>query len=284
MRLLWPIHISKVPLSQPGVKSLESVEFGKELAELALQGFDTYVNKTLPRELDLDKRFADEFHNSDHSRVNLAFRRWQKRVFGDMNEDIFSDGQPGEDILDIGPQADFLAGTVAQSPRLNEIEYTWPELYKNATFKKLRSRINELAKLYLKRSNMPPENIPKKFRVFIWAEVFRKGDSLSPRAHTDGGLLMGRYWPQMKKNALKFNFEDPRGINPPFGKTHSHATEEAVLSMFPTWASHFITPNMKKGTVVCLCFIVYDPADGGLLDFEDDSTGSFVVTETFKPR
>lgn len=47
-----------------------------------------------------------------------------------------------------------------------------------------------------------------------------------------------RYWPQLKKNSLKFNFEDkslgvhvlrkdPRGINPPFGKTHTHMVEEA---------------------------------------------------------
>ena len=99
--------------------------------------------------------------------------------------------------------------------------------------------------------------------------------------------------------------KDPRGINPPFGKTHTHVVEEAgllpaqvqyilvyvyisihelykydhiyymnavfsaigqccklhevlpltflpqgSLSMFPTWASHFITPNMKSKTAV----------------------------------
>ena len=69
--------------------------------------------------------------------------------------------------------------------------------------------------------------------------------------------------------------EDPRGINPPFGKTHTHNVEEVwqcsnvwlgstvgnyvpgfgtfwkgSLTMFPSWASHFITPNMKSRTAV----------------------------------
>eukprot|EP00438_Fugacium_kawagutii_P022596 Skav212134 [mRNA] locus=scaffold1323:200799:203914:- [translate_table: standard] len=77
---LWPIHVSKFPLSTDGVNSLEPPAFGEELVKVALAGFEEYVNKTLPLELELDKQFADEFHAADHSRVNLAFRRWQKRA------------------------------------------------------------------------------------------------------------------------------------------------------------------------------------------------------------
>ncbi|CAK9086807.1 unnamed protein product, partial [Durusdinium trenchii] len=148
-------------------------------------------------------------------------------------------------------------------------------------FRKLRFHINALSKLYLKRTGHDPRNLPKAFRSFVWVEVFRKGDSLRPSAHTDGGYLMGRYWPQLKKNALKFNFEDPRGINPPFGKTHSHLAEEGDLTMFPTWASHFITPNMKSQPAVCYTFAVY-PEDGNTLDFEDDLSGNLIISETMK--
>ncbi|CAL1135736.1 unnamed protein product [Cladocopium goreaui] len=277
---LWPIHVSKVPLSTQAADSLEPAAFGEELARVALEGFEEYVNKTLPMEMEFDKQFADEFHAADHSRVNLAFRRWQKRVFAEQNRDIYP-ANGALDILESGPNPDFIAGITKGAAPLKEINYTWPGLYENSSFRKLRQHINTLAKLYLKRSGHPTSELPKTFRVFIWVEVFRKGDSLRPLAHTDGGFLMGRYWPQLKKNALKFNFEDPRGINPPFGKTHTHNVEEGSLTMFPSWASHFITPNMKSRTAVSYVFIVY-PEGGNVLDFEDDRTGNIQVSETLK--
>ncbi|CAJ1367022.1 unnamed protein product [Effrenium voratum] len=270
---LWPIHISKVPLSTPGVEAMEPPEFGQALAELALSGFEDYVNKTLPLELKLDADFAEEFHGADHSRVNLAFRRWQRRVYAYANRDIYPESQLSADVLEGGWQSEFLAGGWARSMPLKEVNYSWPQLRQSSEFRKLQSHISELAKLYLKRSG---SSFGNKFRIFTWAEVFRKGDALRPSAHTDGGLFMGRYWPQLKKNSLKFNFEDPRGINPPFGKTHTHSIEEGAMSMFPIWASHFITPNMKSRTAVCYAFIVY-PEDGNTMDFEDDGTGKFKI-------
>eukprot|EP00434_Breviolum_minutum_P017034 symbB.v1.2.015031.t1/scaffold1037.1/size142759/3 len=271
---LWPIHLSKIPLSTQTVGSLEPPTFGEELAKVALEGFEEYVNKTLPLELELDKHFADEFHGADHSRVNLAFRRWQKRVYAEQNRDIYPvDGvDSGADILQRGPHPDFIAGVTKGAAPLKDVNYTWPALYENSAFRKLQADM-------LDRSGHTPDDLPKTFRMFIWAEVFRKGDSLRPSAHTDGGYVMGRYWPQLKKNAMKFNFEDPRGINPPFGKTHSHSVEEGALTMFPTWASHFITPNMKSKPAVSYVFIVY-PEVGNTLDFEDDLTGNALETIT----
>lgn len=282
---MWPIHLSKVSLSGEGQGALDSPQMGKELAELGIQVFEDYEKNTLPRELELDKPFSNEFAHSDHSRVNLAFLRFQKRAFGDENSDIFRaqeltpSAMPSGDLIAAGLSSEMLAGQVAQSPRLKEINYTLPQLYGNSTFKKFRNRINELAKVYLKRNGA--REIPKKFRIFAWVEVFRKGDSLRPFARTDGGLLMGRYWPRMKTNSQKFNFEDPRGINPPFGKTHGHDVNEGDVTLFPIWSSHFITPNMKKGTNVCYAFVVYEPS-GNTLDFEDDVTGSFTKQERIK--
>eukprot|EP00439_Symbiodinium_sp_Y106_P014685 s3939_g2.t1 len=80
MKFLWPIHLSSVPLSTPDAEAFESPDFHKELAEIGLRGFQEYVNKTLPKELELDKPFSEAFMTADHSRVNLGFRRWQKRA------------------------------------------------------------------------------------------------------------------------------------------------------------------------------------------------------------
>lgn len=280
MKFLWPIHLSSVPLSTPDAEAFESPDFHKELAEIGLRGFQEYVNKTLPKELELDKPFAEAFLTADHSRVNLGFRRWQKRVFAMRNKKLFpanfDEESQGLGILDAGNDADFLlSNTKAHWP---EVNYAWPELYENARFQRLRARIQEIARLYLKRSGWEKDELPQRFKIFIWVEVFQPGDALRPSAHTDGGYAMGRYWVQAKKNAMKFNFEDPRGINPPFGKTHSLPVNVGTMTMFPNWASHFLTPNMKSKTIICYAFSVY-PERGNNLDFEDDETGKFIWTD-----
>ncbi|CAE8599020.1 unnamed protein product [Polarella glacialis] len=266
-RLLWPLQVNSIPLSTPSVASLEPPEFGTELTKLGLAGFKAYLNSTLPLELEIDEQFAREFHESDHSRVNIAFLRWQKRVFAEK----------------YNVPAEGLTSRMERIPRLEGIQYTWDELYNNAAFKQLRRRISALSRVYLKRSGHAAEELPKKFRIFTWVEVFRRGDSLRPWARTDGSYLMGRYFPTVVHKSMNLNFEDPRGINPPFGKTHSHEVFEGNLVLFPSWASHFITPNMVNKTAVCFAFLVYPP-DGPTLDFEDDQTGSLVITSKVEPR
>jgi len=161
------------------------------------------------------------------------------------------------------------------------VDYTWPELYENAAFKRLRVRIAELSKLYLKRTGY--EDLPSRFRIFIWAEVFRRGDALRPGVRTDGAYLTGRYFASATRGSLKLNFEDTRGINPPYGKTFSHAPFEGNLVLFPTWASHFITPNMRDDTVVCYSFLVYPP-DGSGISWKDDRTTQVKVMRSFEAR
>jgi hypothetical protein len=245
-----------MPLSTPAASSLETPEFGKEFSQIALNGFKRYLETILPKELEVDKEFAAMFAEQDHSRVHLAFLRWQKRVFAEQT----------------GARVDELTGRGHVAPKLPGVDYTWPELYEKMP--KLLFRLNQVSKLYMRRTGY--DNIPKKPRIFVWAEVYNKGDSQAPWARTDGAYMMGRYFAQAKAGALKFNFEDPRGINPPYGKTYSHGAFEGNLIVFPTWVSHFITPNMHNSSQVCYGFIVYPP-DGNSLDYEDDKTGSLEV-------
>merc|ERR1719487_520226 len=112
---LWPIHFSSMPLSTPEKASLEKPEFGAELARIGLEGFRRYRDHILPKELELDKKYAKEFAVADHSRVNLAFLRYQKRVFAEKT--------------DIDPEE--LTGRGEVAPKLKGIDYTWPELYNN---------------------------------------------------------------------------------------------------------------------------------------------------------
>jgi len=268
VKYLWPIHFSSVPLTTREKDSLDPPEMGDELAAIGLARFEEYLKSTLPKELRLDEPFAEGFKIMDHSRVNLAFNRWQKRVFAETT------GIPIEEILQQGE---------AVPERLEGINYTWPELYESKAFKRLRQRMAELTRLYNRRSGFPAGSHADgpRFRVFPWVEVFKKGDALRPGSRTDAAYAMGRYFPQVTKGSLKLNFEDPRGINPPYGKTFSHAAYDGNLVLYPTWVSHFITPNMYDRPAVCYCFLLY-PSDGKTLSWKDDVTADIIVTRRFQ--
>lgn len=268
--LLWPTHFSSLNLSPPRrdqASALEPLEFGEELRALGERRYEEYLRETLPKELEADPSFAADFHGMDHSRVNLAFQEWQKRVFAD---------QMGVKVSNLTAR-----GFIGSARDLPGIDYSWPELYESAAFKRLKVRVAELSKLYLKRTGY--KDLPSRFRIFIWAEVYRKGDALRPGVRTDGAYLTGRYFASGKKASMKLNFEDSRGINPPYGKTFSHAVQQGNLVLFPAWASHFLTPNLFDNTVVCYSFLVYPP-DGSGIAWEDDLTTQVKVTRSFEAR
>lgn len=241
--MLWPIHLSAIPFSSPGVDALEPPEFAKELANIALRGYEAFVEKFLPKELEGDEQFADEFRATDHSRVNLAFRRWQQHAFADH----------------FGFPVDTLSWQVAEARRVAGVPYSWNELYDSPKFGRLRQWILQISRQYLERSGGEPAN--QNLTSFVWVEVFGHGDAMSPRILKPGAYLMGRYFVAANKGSFKFNFEDPRGINPPYGKTFSHAPQLGQMLLLPPWVSTFITPNMFPEPAVSLNFAVY-PGEG----------------------
>jgi len=149
--MLWPVHVAQTSLSSADSTSLETAQFGAELAELGLKGFQQYRSSILPLELELDSKFKQEFSALDHSRVNLAFRQWQTNAFSEaFNMSVRS----------ITPKG-------ARIRRYENISYKWPELYENATFHRLSVRIRELSRLYLKRTGYT--NLSR-LRTFMWAK------------------------------------------------------------------------------------------------------------------
>jgi len=258
--MLWPVHFTSTALSSADQTSLETAEFGKELAEIGLKGFQRYRTSILPRELELDSKFKNEFMALDHSRVNLAFRQWQTNAFADT----------------VNMSTRSITPNGGRIRRHKEISYTWPELYDNPTFHRLEVRIRELSRLYLARTGY--KNLTK-LRTFIWAEVYAKGDALRPSSNMDGAYLMGRYFAKTVSYSLKLNFEDPRGVNPPGGKTNSHAVYEGNIVLQPTWISTFMTPNMLDDETVCFGFLVY-PHDGPMADWRNDLTSSMTSKKT----
>lgn len=260
---LWPILMTSVPLSGP--EGIESHSWAEELANVGLTKYRAYVNSTLPKELELDPVYAAEYMTLDHSRVNMAFNRWQRRSYA---------ARTGVPLHQLTSQREML-------PTLPGIDYSWPELYEHKSFRTLESHIEKLSRKYLRRAGY--RELPDKFRIFIWVEVFGQGDAMRPMSRTDGAYLSGKYFATGQESAIKFAFEDPRGINPPFGKTFNHEVYPGNIIMFPVWASYFITPNMKSKPVVSFSFVVY-PSDGNDRHWMDDKTASYMVVDNKKVK
>merc|ERR1712008_177292 len=129
-------------------------------------------------ELKSDPTFAGKFYETDHSRFNLAFQRWQKLVFAE-EEDV--------------PVHRFMAQGEHAS-RIQGVNYSWPELYQSQVFKKLKHFVMDVTKSYNKKNGFAPGSpaTGQKFQVMFWAEVFRKGDAMRPGASGNGAFLRGR--------------------------------------------------------------------------------------------
>lgn len=264
---LWPLRVTTTPLSErPGKNSkpaLEPSSFGEELTALALAGYRRYVKEVLPAELERDPAFAKAFWDSDFSRVNFAFKRFQRRALA-WHHGIAEAEVPG----------------LSDGRGLEGVK-SWPELHASDVFSRLTRRMSSLAWASLVRSGYRDEQLNGS-RALIWAEVFEHGDFQRPEMRNDGAFGFGRYWAAAQEGAVNFNFEDPRGINPPYGKIHSFQPRTGDFMVFPPWSSSFVTPNIREEPVVCYCAMFYPPPPAAFVDSREDGTGKFLYTIPLK--
>jgi len=268
-KYIWPILTWKVPLTPSSGKGLAHPSLGEKLSELAIAAFDKYAKEILPIELEADPAFKAQFEAADASRMNHAFLRWQKSVFISMKKippsELSWDGSP--------------------IPRYAKVPYKWNKFYKSSEYTELRRQLERLATMYLndaaKDSRRPAS---PKMRTFIWAEVYNPRDSHRPVTFT-GAPVMGTYFARYtsaRGQAQKYAFEDPRGINPPFGKTHNAQPKQGEVYMHPAWSSTFLTPHPLNSTNVVFRFICWPPEGPSDFDWEDDATGDFIHSKQFK--
>merc|ERR1712107_824664 len=79
-------------------------------------------------------------------------------------------------------------------------------------------------------------------------------------------------------------FEDLRGVNPPFGRTHHHQPQRGELLLFPAWASHFLTPHSGNTSNVFFNFLLWPPGGTSDFDWEDDILGDYTYSKTSRIR
>jgi len=267
VQYVWPTVVWNVPLLSGGAGD---ANLSARLADVAERAFDQYVSSVLPRELEADPAFAKEFREADGSRVNLAFLRWQKRVFAKAArvpvEEIDWDGKP--------------------VPKIQGISYEWPELYNSQEFRVFMRKVQTMASSFL--NSLSEDKDKHKFRAFAWAEVYRPGDFQRPHMHTGAavaGMFFARYAPG-PSDGQTLVFEDMRGLNPPFGRTHEIQPAEGELVLWPAWASHFLSPHPGNTTNVFLSVLLWPSGGAEDFDWEDDVTGDYIYHKksSIKPK
>mmetsp|Transcript_29783 Transcript_29783/g.61432 ORF Transcript_29783/g.61432 Transcript_29783/m.61432 type:complete len:332 (-) Transcript_29783:210-1205(-) len=261
VELVWPMVLMHLPLPVDKGETQKDVDaLLHELADIGEKGFRRYLEKVLPHELAVDEAFAKEFHVADESRWNDGFFRWQKRVYSRLSkfriEEILWDGKP--------------------VPALPGVSYRWDELHKFQGMKRVMTKIFGQVAAYKQASDATLEaSDSRKGRFIPWVEVYRPREFHHPHTHT-GSPIVGTLVLRCGKQKQRLVFEDPRGINPPFGRKHNVDVEEGDLLLFPSWASHFVDPNRGNETHVFLSFAIQGHGGPQDFDWEDDGTGAVV--------
>merc|ERR1712039_629500 len=114
-------------------------------------------------------------------------------------------------------------------PRLPGVTYNWNELHDSPEMQMLTYKVKKAAAAYLSSLG---ERGKQKFRVFPWVEAYGPRDYLRPHMHT-GAACSTTFFLKSGAQGSKMLFEDVRGINAPFGRTHVIEPTQGELVIFP---------------------------------------------------
>jgi len=266
---IWHMPVWNIQLADHGVlEGIEDAQFANELARIATVGYKGFLKHVLPAELANDTDFAERYYADDTSRLNRAFLRWQKRVYAKTFR------KPYNELNWDGSPMPFLPG----------VKYEWNSFYKSKIYADFIKHVKSLTRSYLSAATGAKDKGQEEdFMVMAWAEVYKTGAYQRPHTHTGAvcaGHFVVRYPESEGGKTQRLMFQDPRGINPPFGNSHWHDTVEGELVMWPSWAPHMLTPG--NFSTIYISFLVW-PEDGASdLDWEDDPLGDATETKASK--
>merc|ERR1712146_722015 len=103
---------------------------------------------------------------------------------------------------------------------------------------------------YLVRSGVVPSVAASlNYSIFNWCAVHGPGEFHGPHTHV-GEYHVGVFYAQAGDDAGKLRFGDPRGQNPPFGRTFFHTPRSGDLVFFPSWLSHMATVTAPSSDIL----------------------------------
>eukprot|EP00933_Yihiella_yeosuensis_P051694 TRINITY_DN49681_c0_g1_i1.p1 TRINITY_DN49681_c0_g1~~TRINITY_DN49681_c0_g1_i1.p1 ORF type:complete len:352 (+),score=44.66 TRINITY_DN49681_c0_g1_i1:41-1057(+) len=218
---LHSTHIQIIPTAAEHGGFL-SKEIIQSVAMEAINGWKDFRDNIRPS-LPLGHDLA-EAPDEEAGQLNHAFYFYQRNLFergGDLKKALMT---KYDEPLDIdGPNT------------------SWPAMNANQNFHLMKDIISKASRGYLERSGMDPAQVAKlKYSLFHWVAINGPGEYHGQHAHT-GEYHVGVFYAQVEEGAGKIIFYDPRGYNPPFGRTFVYQPRAGDIVLFPSWLSHMAT-------------------------------------------
>ena len=129
-----------------------------------------------------------------------------------------------------------------QQTRQVQRSSTWQRMNSSIAYQSVVEFVTSAAKRYVSMTN--PKEMDK-LTMISWASVQQEGGYHAVHTHTGDAVVCVLY---ARVNHLSGNlmFHDPRGYNPPFGRTRIHPVQTGQLILFPSWLPHSVLPT--RGT------------------------------------
>merc|ERR1712216_104847 len=121
--------------------------------------------------------------------------------------------------------------------------------------------------------------------IVVWPELLGQYEMLLPQSDP-GALVAGALWVHRGAESRRWVFQDPRGINAPFGRRYEVDAAEGTLVLFPPWLSVYVEPGgplppdrSPPPDAVLWRFLLWPPVPRDEWSWVDDPSGSIVRRE-----
>jgi len=156
----------------------------------------------------------------------------------------------------------------------------WSPLQDSKIIEGLISAIRDLSIKYLAAADPDHDNSKQAdaLEIFMWAGIHEGCVSHVAHYHPDSAIS-GTYYVAVPENSGELILSDPRGLLPPFGRSHIHNPKAGEVILFPSWLRHEVSPSCSvKSPRIALSFNVI-----GEISATNDATSLFFDLET-KPK
>ena len=122
-----------------------------------------------------------------------------------------------------------------------EVSSTWIRMTSSAAYRAIVAFVTAAAVRYVGRMSLDPH---PKLSMVSWAAVQQVGGYHDVHTHTGDSVVCVLY-ARVGKQSGNLMFHDPRGYNPPFGRSRIHQVQTGQLILFPSWMPHSVLPSRE---------------------------------------
>jgi len=253
--------------------ALDTTALQEELNSLAiniLTIFDTMWAST-------PEKHSGAFEDAGRDQHGAAFSRWQRDVLSRHKRNPLRN----------------TSVPVSATGKVNavsaEAETSLLKLLSNSdAYARIRRWAVSLGEHYLQDAAQLSVSEEAPLQAMVWCEALRHADMVGPEAHF-GSVAAGLVWSRQQQSVRRWVFQDPRGINAPFGRRYEVNADEGVAAVFPSFLSYYVEPggpNEGHDTMAEVAllwrFAVWPPVPESEWSWVDDPLAQVVLRQSSK--